>query len=96
MLKQLCGAVVVLALSACANSERLMDASVRPSDHADCLVGRDRGEPVGKGASPSMRSRHSEAGFTTDVQSAVCSWGKWWSPRRMSSRCWIWIGSRYW
>jgi hypothetical protein len=57
MLKQLCGAVVVLALSACANSERLMDASVRPSDHADCLVGRERGEPVGKGASPSMRSR---------------------------------------
>lgn len=57
MLKQLCGLVAVLALSACANSERLMDANVRPSDHADCLVGTERGEPLAKGVSPAMRSR---------------------------------------
>ncbi|MGX9719505.1 hypothetical protein [Stenotrophomonas acidaminiphila] len=57
MLKQLCGVVAVLALSGCANSERLMDASVRPSDHADCLVGNTRADAQDKNATPSMRSR---------------------------------------
>lgn len=57
MLKQLCGAMAVLALSACANSERLMDASVRPSDRADCLVGNERADASDKNAVPSMRSR---------------------------------------
>lgn len=42
MLKQLCGVMAVLALSACTGSERLMDAGVRPADRADCLVGNDR------------------------------------------------------
>ncbi|MGE8219684.1 MAG: hypothetical protein ACN6OU_08020 [Stenotrophomonas acidaminiphila] len=57
MRRQLCGAMAVLALSGCANSERLMDAGVRPSDHADCLVGAGPAEPVPRGAAPSMRSR---------------------------------------
>ncbi|MBN8790928.1 MAG: hypothetical protein J0I01_01690 [Stenotrophomonas nitritireducens] len=49
--------MAVLALSACASSERLMDASVRPSDRADCLVGNERADARDKNAVPSMRSR---------------------------------------
>ncbi len=41
MLKRMGVVVAVLALSACTSSERLMDAGVRPSDRADCLVGND-------------------------------------------------------
>ncbi len=57
MLKQLCGALVVLGLSACASSERLMDAGVRPADRADCLVGGERADARHEGGVPSARSR---------------------------------------
>ena len=49
---------IVLLLSACAsNKDRLMDAQVRPSERAGCLVG---GEPEGAraGGTRSMRDRH--------------------------------------
>jgi hypothetical protein len=34
--------ILAVGLSACASSDRLMDANVRSSDHADCLVGNDQ------------------------------------------------------
>lgn len=34
--------ILAVGLSACTSSDRLMDANVRPSDHADCLVGNDQ------------------------------------------------------
>lgn len=34
--------IMAMGLSACASSDRLMDANVRSSDHADCLVGNDQ------------------------------------------------------
>ncbi|HBK47357.1 MAG TPA: hypothetical protein DDZ67_13175 [Xanthomonadaceae bacterium] len=49
--------VAVLALSACAGSERLMDAGVRPTDHADCLVGNDPHDSERSSGVRSLRDR---------------------------------------
>ncbi|MGB3394515.1 MAG: hypothetical protein WA956_02195 [Stenotrophomonas sp.] len=57
MLKHLCAALAVLALSACASSERLMDASVRPADRADCQVGNDHSDAERNSGARSMRDK---------------------------------------
>ena len=47
-----------LLLSACAsNADRLMDAQVRPGEHADCLVGGERTDVERAGGARSMRDR---------------------------------------
>ncbi len=47
--------VAMLALSACASQDRLMDAGVRPADRPDCLVGND---PLDDGSKGTRSARH--------------------------------------
>jgi len=50
-----------LLLSACAsNQDRLMDAQVRPGEHADCLVGGSTSEAERLSGSPSARAKRCE------------------------------------
>ncbi|SBV36413.1 conserved exported hypothetical protein [uncultured Stenotrophomonas sp.] len=57
MLKHVCAAMVMLGLSACASSDRLMDADVRPADRADCLVGNDRLDAERASGARSLRDK---------------------------------------
>lgn len=41
MIRKLAGLALLLGVSACSSDERLMDAQVRPSDRAECVVGND-------------------------------------------------------
>ncbi|MCL7713194.1 hypothetical protein [Stenotrophomonas mori] len=57
MLKAMSGALVVLGLTACASSERLMDAGVRPAERPDCLVGGESSAAERAGGVRSLRDR---------------------------------------
>ena len=48
--------MLVLGIAACSSTdERLMDASVRPGDRAECLVGNDEIDVEGRASNRSLR-----------------------------------------